>query len=83
MGPRSVKLAGIPAKKDAPPLLPGSPARPADIFVPHFLPPDADTAKQACLDFAVTNPQQSSTLKRAGEVCGYTANEYAETVEEA
>jgi len=80
---RYFKLAGIPAQKEAPSLLPGSAARPADIFVPHFLPPDADTAKQACLDFAVTHPQQPSTLKRAGEVCGYSANEYAETVKEA
>ena len=55
---RYFKLAGIPAQKEAPSLLPGSAARPADIFVPHFLPPDADTAKQACLDFAVTHPQQ-------------------------
>ncbi len=42
---RYFMLAGIPAQKETPSLLPGSAARPADIFVPHFLPPDADTAK--------------------------------------
>ena len=80
---RFFKLAGIPVQGEAPSLLPGSAARPADIFVPDYLPPDAGSAKQACLDFAITHPQQPKTLKRAGEVCGYVANEYAETVKEA
>ncbi len=41
--------ADIPAEREAPSLLPGTAARPADIFVPNFA-----GDKPACLDFAVT-----------------------------
>ena len=51
-----LKLAGVPAQAEAPSLLPGSAARPADIFVPDFVPPDAKSATPACLDFAITHP---------------------------
>ena len=53
-----LKLAGVPAQAEAPSLLPGSAARPADIFFPDFVPPDAKSATPACLDFAITHPQQ-------------------------
>lgn len=78
-----LKLAGVPAQAEAPSLLPGSAARPADIFVPDFVPPDAKSATPACLDFAITHPQQPNFLKRAGEVCGFAAKEYADKVKVA
>ena len=59
-----LSLAGIPAEREAPSLLPGSAARPADIFVPKFAGTQA-----ACLDFAVTHTQQSNILHCAS-VCG-------------
>ena len=59
--------AGIPAEREAPSLLPGSAARPADIFVPNFA-----ASQAACLDFAVTHTQQPNTLQRAS-VCGGAA----------
>ena len=71
------KLAGVDAQAEAPSLLPASAARPADIFVPDFVPPSAGSATSACLDFAITHPQQPNTLKRAGEECGFAANRYA------
>ena len=78
------KLAGVTsAQAEAPSLLPGSAARPADIFVPDFVPPDAKSATPACLDFAITHPQQPNFLKRAGEVCGFAAKEYADKVKVA
>jgi hypothetical protein len=74
------KLAGVPVQAEAPSLLPGSAARPADIFVPDFLPPDAKSATPACLDFAISHPQQPNFIKRAGEECGFAAKEYADKV---
>ena len=74
------KLAGVPAQAEAPSLLPGSAARPADIFVPDFVPPDAKSATPACLDFAISHPQQPNFIKRAGEECGFAAKEYADKV---
>jgi hypothetical protein len=59
--------AGIVAEREAPSLLPGSAARPADIFVPNFA-----ASQAACLDFAVTHTQQPNTLQRAS-VCGGAA----------
>jgi len=58
-----------PAEREAPSLLPGSAARPADIFVPNFAGTQA-----ACLDFAVTHTQQPNILHCAS-VCGGAAAE--------
>jgi hypothetical protein len=59
--------------REAPSLLPGSAARPADIFVPNFA-----AAQSACLDFAVTHTQQPNILQCAS-VCGGAAAEQYET----
>ena len=64
--------AGIEATREAPSLLPGSAARPADIFVPNFA-----AAQPACLDFAVTHALQPNILQRAS-VCGGAAAEQHE-----
>ena len=63
--------AGIPAEREAPSLLPGSAARPADIFVPNFA-----ASQAACLDFAVTHTQQPNTLQRASVCCSAAAAQY-------
>ena len=59
--------------REAPSLLPGSAARPADIFVPNVA-----AAQSACLDFAVTHTQQPNILQCAS-VCGGAAAEQYET----
>ena len=70
--------AGITAAvREAPSLLPGSAARPADIFVPDFVPP-----KAACLDFAVTHPQQTNIIKCASVCAGAAAAQYEEAVKD-
>ena len=63
--------------RENPPLLPGSAARPADIFIPDFVPP-----KAACLDFAVTHPQQSNIIKCASVCTGAAAAQYEEAVKD-
>ena len=65
------------AVREAPSLLPGSAARPADIFIPDFEPP-----KAACLDFAVTHPQQTNIIKCASVCAGAAAAQYEEAVKE-
>ena len=59
--------ADIPAEREAPSFLPGTAARPADIFVPNFT-----GTKPACLDFAVTHTLQPNILQCAS-VCGGAA----------
>ena len=66
-----VSQAGISAEREAPSLLPGSAARPADIFVPNFY-----FSQAACLDFAVTHTQQPNTLQRASVCAGVAAQQY-------
>jgi hypothetical protein len=73
-----LSLAGIPAEREAPSLLPGSAARPADIFVPNFAGTQA-----ACLDFAVTHTQQPNILHCASVCGGAAAERYEVTVKEA
>ena len=51
------KLADVSAQEEAPSLLPGTAARPADIFSPYFVPLGADSATPACLGFGITHPQ--------------------------
>ena len=65
------------AVREAPSLLPGSAARPADVFIPDFEPP-----KAACLDFAVTHPQQTNIIKCASVCAGAAAAQYEEAVKE-
>ena len=64
-----LSLADIPTEREAPSLLPGSAARPADIFVPNFAGTQA-----ACLDFAVTHTQESNILHCASVCGGATAH---------
>ena len=73
-----LSLAGIPAEREAPSLLPGSAARPADIFVPNFAGTQA-----ACLDFAVTHTQQSNILHCASVCGGAAAERYEGAVKDA
>ena len=73
-----LSLAGIPAEREAPSLLPGSAARPADIFVPNFA-----GAQAACLDFAVTHTQQPNTPECASVCGGAAAEGYEVTVKDA
>ena len=73
-----LSLAGIPAEREAPSLLPGSAARPADIFVPNFAGTQA-----ACLDFAVTHNQQSNLLHCASVCGGAAAERYEGAVKDA
>jgi len=70
--------AGIGATREAPSLLPGSAARPADIFVPNFA-----AALPACLDFAVTHTQQPNILQRASVCGGAAAEQYEVAVKDA
>ena len=63
--------ADIPAEREAPSLLPGTAARPADIFVPNFA-----GDKPACLDFAVTHTLQPNILQRASVCGGEAAAQY-------
>ena len=65
------------AVREAPSLLPGTAARPADIFVPNY----AGT-KAACLDFAVTHTQQPNTIERASVCAGAAAEQYELKVKE-
>jgi hypothetical protein len=55
--------AGVGDTREASSLLPGSAARPADIFDPNLV-----AALPACLDFAVTHTQQPNILQCAS-VC--------------
>ena len=73
-----LSLAGIPAEREAPSLLPGSAARPADIFVPNFAGTQA-----ACLDFAVTHTQQPNILHCASVCGGAAAERYEVAVKDA
>ena len=73
-----LSLAGIPAEREAPSLLPGSAARPADIFGPNFAGTQA-----ACLDFAVTHTQQSNILHCASVCGGAAAERYEGAVKDA
>jgi hypothetical protein len=70
--------AGIEATREAPSLLPGSAARPADIFVPNFA-----AAQSACLDFAVTHTQQPNILQCASVCGGAAAEQYEIAVKDA
>ena len=70
--------AGIRATREAPSLLPGSAARPADIFVPNFA-----AALPACLDFAVTHTQQPNILQCASVCGGAAAEQYEVAVKDA
>jgi hypothetical protein len=70
--------AGIEATREAPSLLPGSAARPADIFVPNFA-----AAQPACLDFAVTHTLQPNILQCASVCGGAAAEQYEVAVKEA
>ena len=70
--------ADIPAEREAPSLLPGTAARPADIFVPNFA-----GDKPACLDFAVTHTLQPNILQRASVCGGEAAAQYEVNVKEA
>ena len=65
------------AVREAPSLLPGTAARPADIFVPNY----AGTTA-ACLDFAVTHTQQPNTIERASVCTGAEAERYELKVKE-
>ena len=73
-----LSLAGIPAEREAPSLLSGSAARPADIFVPNFAGTQA-----ACLDFAVTHTQQPNIIECASVCGGEAAKQYEVTVKDA
>jgi hypothetical protein len=70
--------AGIAATREASSLLPGSAARPADIFVPNFA-----AAQPACLDFAVTHTQQPNILECASVSGGAAAEQYEGAVKDA
>ncbi len=63
--------------REAASLLPGSAARPADIFIPDFVPP-----KAACLDIAVTYPQQANIIKCASVCAGAAAAQYENAVKD-
>jgi hypothetical protein len=65
------------AVREAPSLLPGTAARPADIFVPNYAGTQA-----ACLDFAVTHTQQPNTIERASVCAGAAAEQYELKVKE-
>jgi len=69
--------ADIPAEREAPSLLPGTAARPADIFVPNFA-----GNKPACLDFAVTHTLQPNILQCASVCGGAAAAQYEVAVKE-
>ena len=73
--------AGIRAERESPGLLPDSADRPADVLlpsqvhIPNYLPDSA-----TCLDFAVTHPQQPTTIDRAGEETAAAATLYESKV---
>ena len=69
--------ADIPAAREAPSLLPGSAARPADIFIHNYA-----ATKSACLDFAVTHTQQTNIIERASVCRGAAAAQYEERVKD-
>ena len=75
-------MANIKAVREAPGLLPDSAARPADVLLPpnrlHI--PGLSSDRPTCLDFAVTNTQQSKNLKRASEVTAAVADDYGKSV---
>jgi len=71
-----LKLAHIEAEREAPSLIPGTGARPADVFLPHYEPPSTGASIPACLDFAISHPQQPNILQRASVVCGAAAEQY-------
>jgi hypothetical protein len=70
--------AGIEAAREAPSLLPGTAARPADIFIPNFA-----AAQPACLDFAVTHTQQPNIIECASVCGGAAAAQYEVAVKDA
>ena len=75
------KLAKIEAVREAPNLLPNSSDRPADVLLPkNIFIEGYNPSLRTCLDFAVTHPQQSATIKRAGIVSGAAAARYEESV---
>ena len=63
-------------------LLSGSADRPADVLIPPscLVIPGLIPSKPVCLDFAVTNPQQSSRLSRASVSAGAAAADYESKV---
>ena len=65
------------AAREAPSLLPGTAARPADIFIPNYA-----ATRAACLDFAVTHTQQPSILDRANVCAGAAAERYEVAVKD-
>ena len=65
------------AAREAPSLLPGTAARPADIFIPNYA-----ATRAACLDFAVTHTQQPSILDRASVCAGAAAERYEVAVKD-
>ena len=69
--------ADIPCQREAPSLLPGTAARPADIFIPNY----AGT-KAACLDFAITHTQQPNIIERASVCRGAAAEQYEVAVKD-
>ena len=74
---RFLTTARIPAVREAPSLLPGTAARPADIFVPNFA-----ASQAACLDFAITHTQQPNILQRASVCGGAAAKQYEVAVKD-
>lgn len=75
------KLAGINATREAPGLLPNSSDRPADVLLPkNIFIKGYNPSFPTCLDFAVTHPQQTVTLIRAGVESGSAAARYEEAV---
>jgi hypothetical protein len=65
------------AAREAPSLLPGTAARPADIFIPNYV-----ATRAACLDFAVTHPQQPIIIDRASVCAGAAAERYEVAVKD-
>ena len=71
------KVACLCPGRETPHLLPGSLERPADIFIPCF-----SLGQPACLDCAVTHPQQPLYLKDASLGECAAANRYQVEVKE-
>jgi hypothetical protein len=74
---RFLSLANIAATREAPSLLPGTAARPADIFVPNFA-----ATQAACLDFAVTHTQQTNIIECASVCAGAAAEQYEVSIKD-
>jgi len=72
-----LSLANIAATREAPSLLPGTAARPADIFVPNFA-----ATQAACLDFAVTHTQQPNIVECASVCAGAAAERYEVSIKD-